>query len=70
MLKSETLQKLFNYSNKRYNAQLYYRQQPDDSPAFKRRLILNNLGQHEGFKYLAETPIEEQKALHLRQVKA
>ena len=61
---------MFNYSNKRFNAQLYYREYPQETPAFKRRLLLNNFGSYEGDKYLAETDIEEQKALHLSQVKA
>ena len=68
--RSETLQKIQNYSNRRFNAQLYYREFPYDTPAFKRRVLMNNFGRYEGDKYLAETDVEEQKALHLRQVKA
>ena len=37
MMRSETLQKMLTYSNKRHNHELYYKQMPVDSPSFKRR---------------------------------
>ena len=70
MDRSEILLKLMNYSSRRHNAELYYRQIPFDRPAFKKKDLMHNFQEIEGVKYLTETDIEEQKAKHLRQAKA
>lgn len=67
--RNETLKKFLNYSNKRHNAEIYYRLMPFETPAFKQRELLNTFGEFESTEYLTKTPVEDQMRKHRDQVK-
>ena len=59
--KSPTLKKM-QYSKMRTNSELFFEAMPTESPTFKRRNLLCSFNRAEDADYLAEEPIEDQKA--------